>query len=132
MRKDIAKSIKARLFNYSLESVVAEKFQAMIELSEVNSRYKDFYDVYLILKNQELTDDALLAAIHATFRDRNTVYLESHPLFTKEFATDEERNRNWRRFLKKIRQDNDLSFETAMSLIVLRLEPAYKRLKTVN
>jgi hypothetical protein len=46
---------------YSLESVVAEKFQAMIELSEANSRYKDFYDVYKIFKNQKLTHDALSA-----------------------------------------------------------------------
>jgi predicted nucleotidyltransferase component of viral defense system len=120
---------QATVFAYSLESVVAEKFQAMIELSEVNSRYKDFYDVYKILKNQKLTDDALSAAIHATFQNRNTVYLESHPLFTKEFATDEERNKNWMRFLKKIKQDNDLSFETVISLIVLRLEPVYKTMK---
>jgi hypothetical protein len=112
-----------------LESVVAEKFQAMIELSEVNSRYKDFYDVYKILKNQELTDDTLSAAIRATFQNRNTVYLELHPLFTKEFATDEERNRNWMRFLKKIKQDTNLSFETVISLIVLKLEPVYETLK---
>ena len=119
----------AIIFAYSLESVVAEKFQAMIELSEVNSRYKDFYDVYKILKNQGLTDDALLAAINATFQNRDTVYLESHPFFTKEFAMDEERNKNWIRFLKKIKQDNGLSFETVMSLIVLRLEPVYEALR---
>ena len=120
---------QATVFAYSLESVVAEKFQAMIELSEVNSRYKDFYDVYKILKNRELTDDALSTAIHATFRNRKTDCFESHPLFTKEFATNEARNKNWTRFLKKIKQDNDLTFETIMSLIVLRLKPIYKTLK---
>jgi predicted nucleotidyltransferase component of viral defense system len=120
---------RAKVFAYSPESVVAEKFQAMIELSEVNSRYKDFYDVYKILKNQDLTDDALSAAIHATFHNRETAYLESHPLFTKEFATNEVRNKNWTHFLKKIKQDNDLSFETVVSLIVLRLKPLYETLK---
>jgi predicted nucleotidyltransferase component of viral defense system len=114
---------------YSMESVVAEKFQAMIELSEVNSRYKDFYDVYKILKNRELTYDALSAAIHATFRNRGTTYLESHPLFTKEFATDEERGKHWMRFLKRIKQDEDLSFETVMSLIILKLKPIYETLR---
>jgi predicted nucleotidyltransferase component of viral defense system len=122
----------ATVFAYSLESVVAEKFQAMIELSEVNSRYKDFYDVYKILKNHNLTNETLAAAIHATFQNRETVYFKSHPLFSKEFAMDEERNRYWTRFLKKIKQDDGLSFETVMSLIVSRLEPIYKTLNKSN
>jgi predicted nucleotidyltransferase component of viral defense system len=122
----------ATILVYSLESVVAEKFQAMIELSEVNSRYKDFYDVYKILKNQELDDDTLLAAIRVTFQNRETGYFEAHPLFTKEFATSEERNKHWARFLKKIKQDNGLTFDTVMSLIVLKLKPIYEMLNTVN
>lgn len=119
----------ANIVAYSLESVIAEKFQAMIELSEVNSRYKDFYDVYKILKNQHLNDDALSAAIHATFQNRETYYSESHPLFTREFVMDKERNRHWLRFLKKIKQDNDLSFEAVMVLITARLKPIYETLK---
>ena len=119
----------ANIVAYSLESVVAEKFQAMIELSEVNSRYKDFYDVYKILKNQKLDENALSAAIHATFQNRGTSYYESHPLFSKEFVTDEERNKHWMRFLKKIKHDDDLSFETVMALIVSRLKSIYETLK---
>ena len=115
---------------YSLESVVAEKFQAMIELSEVNSRYKDFYDVYKILKNQELDNDALSAAIHATFQNRETNYFKDHPLFSKEFATDEERNKHWMRFLKRIKQDDDLSFKAVMTLITSRLNPIYETFKS--
>jgi len=119
----------ATVFAYSTESVIAEKFQAMIELSEVNSRYKDFFDVYKILKNHEYTDDALTAAIHATFQNRATVFHKSHPLFTNEFAVNEKRNRLWIRFLKKIKQDDDLSFETVMSLIVSKLKPIYETLE---
>lgn len=119
----------ATVFAYSLESVVAEKFQAMIELSEVNSRYKDFYDVYKILKNQEYTDEALTAAIRATFQNRATVYHKSHPLFSNEFVANEKRNRLWIRFLKKIKQDDGLNFETVMSLIVSKLKPIYETLE---
>lgn len=114
---------------YSLESVVAEKFQAMIELSEVNSRYKDFYDVYKILKFQDLNDALLSEAIHATFHNRQTAYLDNHPLFTSSFAKDENRNLQWKRFLKKIKQDEDLSFETVMELIASRLQIIFNSLK---
>lgn len=55
---------------YSLETVVAEKFQAMIELSVENSRMKDFFDVYRILLNSNLNNDILRDAIRATFNNR--------------------------------------------------------------
>ena len=122
----------ANILAYSLESVVAEKFQAMIELSEANSRYKDFYDVYKILKNQKLDNDSLSEAIHATFQNRKTDYFKEHPLFTEEFATNEERNKHWGRFLKKIKQEDGLSFEIIMKTIILRLEPIYGMLNISN
>ena len=115
----------ATILAYSLESVVAEKFQAMIELSEVNSRFKDFYDVYKILKNHKFSDEILSTAIQTTFHHRNTANIKSHPLFSKEFAIDEKKNKQWMRFLKKIKQDDSLTFETVMSLIVTKLKPIY-------
>lgn len=66
---------QATIMAYSLESVVAEKFQAMIELSEVNSRYKDFYDVYKILRNQPLNMDSI--RISSSSRDRNSISTSS-------------------------------------------------------
>lgn len=63
---------------YSLETVVAEKFQTMIALSVYNSRMKDFYDVYSILSTQKMDKEGLKAAIIATFRNRKTKYTENH------------------------------------------------------
>jgi len=117
---------------YSLESVVAEKFQAMIELSETNSRYKDFYDVYKILSNQQLDDAILNEAIHATFNNRSTVYQDAHPLFADSFMKEGGRNTQWKRFLKKIKQDEDLDFKDVMTLISSRLRLFYETLNTNN
>ncbi|GBU08254.1 hypothetical protein AwDysgo_15850 [Bacteroidales bacterium] len=119
---------QSSIMAYSLESVVAEKFHAMIELSEVNSRYKDFYDVYKILKNHSLDNKTTSEAIYATFANRETRYQSNHPLFTKEFAIDKKRNQQWERFLKKIETNNSLSFEVVMSLISSRLQPIYEEL----
>jgi len=95
----------------------------------VNSRYKDFYDVYKILNNHVLQDDILSAAVIATFQNRATIYLEDHPLFSEDFAKDVIRNQQWSRFLKKINRDSQLSFQTVMALITLRLIPMYRQLK---
>jgi hypothetical protein len=107
---------------YSLETVVAEKFHAMIDLAESNSRYKDFYDVYKILSQNELDAKNLTDAIMATFHNRKTDFRTNHPLFSDDFAKDPNRNLQWKRFLKKIKYDEDLNFETVMSLIKSKLQ----------
>lgn len=112
---------------YSLETVVAKKFQAMIDLSELNSRYKDFYDVYTILTKYPLEKQMLLSSIRATFKNRNTPYMEAHPLFTTTFAEDKERNQQWKQFLRKIKANTDLEFSTVMGLIKDQLLPPYKQ-----
>ena len=78
----------ANILAYSLETVVAEKFQAMISLSFGNSRMKDFFDVYQILIKQTLDSATLSEAIKATFANRGTDYKENHPLFSEEFFTE--------------------------------------------
>jgi Domain of unknown function (DUF1814). len=119
-----------QIMAYSLESVVAEKFQAMIELSEVNSRYKDFYDVYKILALQNLNAEVLYEAVRATFINRGTFYQKNHPLFSESFAKDEGRNTQWKRFLKKIKQDEELLFEDVMGLIHMKLHPIFETLNS--
>ena len=57
---------------YARETVIAEKFQAMVMLGRANSRMKDFYDVWVLSRASEFTDDRLARAIAATFARRNT------------------------------------------------------------
>jgi hypothetical protein len=77
------------LSGYPRETVVAEKFQAMVYLRTLNSRMKDFYDVWLLAR-QFSFDGALLAnAIAATFGNRGTT-LDAAPItFTPEFTAQE-------------------------------------------
>ena len=89
---------------YSLETVVAEKFQAMIELSENNSRMKDFYDLYTLLHNT-LDSDMLEKAIHATLKNRGTKYEENHPLFSDDFPQESPVSNVMERFQKENQKD---------------------------
>ena len=116
---------------YSKETVIAEKFQAMIELSVANSRMKDFYDVYKLLAENEFDNDTLEEAIKATFANRGTSYIENHALFTDEFATNPQRKRNWIAFLNKINRDKELEFEEVMRLISEKLMPFWKKMKEI-
>jgi predicted nucleotidyltransferase component of viral defense system len=112
---------------YSIETVIAEKFEAIIHLGQFNSRMKDFYDIYILLKNHRVCDESLQDAISNTFRQRNTSCRENHELFSDSFYHDESRQTRWKSFLKKINADS-LNFETVVIYVTNRLLPIYNSL----
>jgi hypothetical protein len=89
-----------RLKSYPKESMVSEKFHAMIRHAQLNSRFKDYYDLWLIADNFEFEAPALQKAIEKTFAKRQTEISIERPVgLTPEFA---QANRDkWTTFLKK-------------------------------
>lgn len=114
---------------YSLETVVAEKFQTMIEKSVANSRMKDFYDVYTILSEEKIDEAVLSDAIKSVFENRGTVYVDGHPLFTEVFATDPGRVAMWNSFLRRIKYKGTLPFKDALLVITAKLFPVWESMK---
>jgi len=125
----VKNSLPPIIYSYSTETVIAEKFHAMIELADLNSRMKDFYDVFILLQNELYDEEVLKDAIIATFKNRDTHYTENHILFTDEFANNQSRNKMWKAFLKKIASNHNYEFNEVMQLIVSKLFPIYERLK---
>lgn len=87
---------------YPRETVVAEKFEAMVRLGMANTRMKDFYDLW-ILASQFAFEGALLgAALSATFARRATPLPTEIPLaLTPEFTGDTVKQTQWEAFLRK-------------------------------
>ena len=108
---------------YSLETVVAEKFHAMIDRDETNSRMKDFFDCYMLFTQRNISDETLFEAIKATFDNRALAYKSNLKLFSDGFATDKERIIRWKAFLKKIKWKEEIPFPVVMQIIKDRLQP---------
>lgn len=90
-----------KLLAYPVESTVAEKLQAMVALGSVNSRMKDFYDVWTCSNHLDFNGRTLCEAIGATFRNRETsVPAEGPEAFTADFV--DEHRVQWNAFVKKI------------------------------
>ena len=86
------------LRSYPPETVVAEKLQAMIFLGSVNSRMKDFYDLWILANRFKFKGSALQEAVHLTFEHGNTGIPASQPVaFSAQFAR--EKHSQWRAFL---------------------------------
>lgn len=93
---------KPVVLSYTPETVIAEKFEAMVDLGFQNSRMKDFFDIWVLLKNFEFIGDTLATAIKRTFHRRQTEIPESEPLaFTLEFSEDRQKVIQWGAFLRK-------------------------------
>jgi hypothetical protein len=115
------------IYSYPLEAVIAEKFDAMIALDTSNSRMKDFYDVYKILKEQDVSHTTLAESIKQTLRTRGTVLPESPAIFSDKFRTDSRNLGLWKAFLRRMKAE-EIDFQIVISEIKKHLEPIYKTL----
>ncbi len=92
---------------YKRDTVVAEKFQAMVMLGIANSRMKDFYDIWTLANQFEFAGTTLSKAIQATFERRKTALPEEPPLaLTAEFAEDVQKRTQWKAFVRKGKLDD--------------------------
>lgn len=95
---------KPRLRAYTQATVIAEKFHAITALGMINTRLKDYYDLYLLSQTCDATPAAIASAIQATFQRRNTVVPGAWPVgLTSQFADDVSKRRQWDSFLEKNR-----------------------------
>jgi predicted nucleotidyltransferase component of viral defense system len=73
------------LLGYTRESAIAEKFEAMVKLGELNSRMKDFYDIWLLSRRFDFESAKLAEAIRRTFEHRQTKLPPDIAAFSDEF-----------------------------------------------
>jgi len=108
-----------RLQAYPRETVVAEKFQAMVQLGIANSRMKDFYDVWILARQFEFDGRELAAAVQATFHRRQTALPSRTPLaLTPEFSGDQNKATQWSAFLQRSRlADPELRLSEVVALL---------------
>lgn len=112
---------------YPKYTVVAEKFQAICILGMTNSRMKDYFDLWVLMRDDDLDPIQLRQAIDATLARRQTPPLSSLPIgFADGFATDAGKQTQWRAFLKK----NKLE-PIALTDVVQMLRNAFQKIGVI-
>ena len=107
--------------------MVAEKFQAVCVLNMTNSRMKDYFDLWVLLRDDDLDLIKLRQAIEATLICRQTLPLTGVPVgLTDDFATDAGNQTQWRAFLNK----NKLE-PVAFNEVVQMLRQAFQRIGAI-
>ena len=88
------------IYAYSLCSSVAEKFEAIVSLAYDNSRYKDYYDLYVLATTHDFSGSEIVNAVRETFKNRHSS-LNEIVAFEDGFADDLLRQSRWNAFVKK-------------------------------
>lgn len=113
---------------YSIDSVVAEKFEAMVKLANLNSRMKDFFDVYSLIKTQNFDGRILQEAISETFSRRGTPIEKELYIFTVGFKNDPEKQKQWLAFLNKLKEPISIEFTDIVSQIEIFISPVWEKI----
>ncbi len=113
---------------YSIETVIAEKMHAVIDLADQSSRMKDYYDLYNLLSKEKYDTDTLQEAIIKTFENRHTSYDANTMFFRRDFADNSQMQVRWKAFLRKITNEADTSFPEVVTYIQDALRPYWEKM----
>ena len=110
-----------QIMTYNIETIIAEKFQTVISRGILNSRMKDYYDLYYLTTYKQYSKDILRQAIKNTFEKRNT-NIENVQKVISEFATSDFTENLWNEYRKKFKYAKNIEYEQIMKKIKLLAE----------
>ncbi|NTW84246.1 MAG: nucleotidyl transferase AbiEii/AbiGii toxin family protein [Chlorobiaceae bacterium] len=119
---------QVKMYCYSMESTIAEKFEVMAKLGILNSRMKDFYDIWMLSRQYNFDGSRLAEAIKQTFEQRGIKLVQPQEIFSRKFI--EEKQVQWTAFRKRIGLEFlPGDFNQVVQQLELFLAPVVKGLK---
>jgi predicted nucleotidyltransferase component of viral defense system len=115
---------KPEVLTYSFESIIAEKFDAIISRMELTGRMKDFYDIYYLASTSDFEGRKVQEAIFETLQNRGTPYEKDTLIKVAHLSEDKDIMKRWNIFCRKT-LGIDLSFTEVMELLLKFLIPPY-------
>ena len=118
---------KPEILTYSLESTIAEKFDAILQRFELTGRMKDFYDIYYLSCTFDFDGLKLQTAIQETLQNRGTAYEKYSFDRVLALADDEDMQTKWRYFLRTL-GNPEISFAAVIAGLRGFLQPVWERI----
>lgn len=92
---------------YSLETTIAEKLDAILDLMEFSSRMKDYYDIYYLANKFDFDGATLTKALQKTFENRGHSFTVEQFEQVLTFGSDDAMQKKWKAFIRKIDTKTD-------------------------
>lgn len=121
-----------KIYVYSIETAMAEKFEAIVSLQLQTSRMKDFFDILFFAEQYKFRKDLLIKAILATFNNRSTELEQRKVIYEDTFKTDVQLQKLWVAFLERSKLNSDNLFSDVVFKIQSFIEPIFKEETKAN
>ena len=110
---------KILIMTYTLETVLAEKFQTIINRGVLNTRMKDYNDIYFLMNEKEfINQNNLISAINNTFTRRETkINTDEFKVIIKELKENVELRSRWKEFQNKVNYKTKVDYGDVMAAI---------------
>ena len=111
---------KIPIMAYTIETILAEKFQTIITRGVLNTRLKEFYDIYVLInfKGNDIDNKTLVSAISNTFKKRETLFnITEFNIIINNLEFDLDLKNKWRRYQNKNSYAKNISFEDTIGAI---------------
>ena len=114
-----------RLKVYSIESAIAEKYEAIVSLQLETSRMKDFYDIIFFAEKYKFNKELLKQSILTTFLNRSTDIVSRNKIYEEGFKNDSQKQIQWSAFLERNKLIAENKFTVVVGKINLFIEPIF-------
>lgn len=118
--------VSPEVFTYSLESTIAEKFDAILQRMAGTSRMKDFYDIYYLSGLFDFEGEILIEAVKSTLDHRNRELQDDVFAEIEDFKNNNALNTQWKAF--EPAKESGLLFDDVLDRLAVFLEPIYQNM----
>lgn len=112
---------RIEIWAYNIETILAEKIETILRRSVLNTRPRDFYDVYILMKTHHRTidKDVFIAALNATARKRvSLIALQDQRRILQAIQSDSPMRRRWDLYCRDNFYANDIEFDAVINSLV--------------
>lgn len=111
---------KIEVWAYNIETILAEKVETILRRSLLNTRPRDYYDVYIIMKTQRraINTNLFRTALNATAQKRTSLAaLRDQDIILQSIQTDTIMRQRWERYCKENYYANGIEFDDAIGVL---------------
>ena len=122
---------KIPIMAYTIETILAEKFQTIITRGILNTRLKDFYDIHVLmsLKANDIDNKTLVLAITNTFKKRKTLLdINEFNMIIDDLQNDKSIKRQWLEYRTKNNYDKEINYEDTINSLKMIIKILEKEL----
>ena len=111
---------KIEVWAYNIETILAEKVETILRRSVLNTRPRDYYDVYIIMKTQRraINKNLFRTALNATAHKRTSLAaLRDQDIILQSIQTDTIMRQRWERYCKENYYANGIEFDVVIGIL---------------